>query len=82
MIIQGNTLTDGNGSHLVSFENDGTSLDAYADSTPAIYWSVTFYPKGAANNLKLNNGVQIDNTKNLIVVWYSGMRVLTVFGQE
>lgn len=51
MIIQGNTLTDGMGSHLLSFVNDGNSLDAYADSTNVIYWNVTFYPKGAANNL-------------------------------
>lgn len=82
MIIQGNTLTDGMGSHLLSFVNDGTLLDAYADSTTAIYWSVTFYPKGVTNNLEPNNDVQIDSTKNIIVVWYSGMQVLTVFGQE
>ena len=82
MIIQGNTLTDGMGSHLLSFVNDGNSLDAYADSTNVIYWNVTFYPKGAANNLEPNNGVQIDNTKNIIVVLYSGMQALTVFVQE
>jgi hypothetical protein len=82
MIMQGNTLTDGEGPHLLSFVNDGTSLNAYADSTTAIYWSVTFYPKGAANNLEPNNGVQIDNSKNLIVVYYSGMRVETVFEQQ
>ena len=82
MIIQGNTLTDGMGSHLLSFVNDGTLLDAYADSTTAIYWSVTFYSKGVTNNLEPNNDVQIDSTKNIIVVWYSGMQVLTVFGQE
>ena len=82
MIIQGNTLTDGMGSHLLSFVNDANSLDAYADSTNVIYWNVTFYPKGAANNLEPNNGVQIDNTKNIIVVLYSGMQALTVFVQE
>ena len=82
MIIQGNTLTDGMGSHLLSFVNDGNSLDAYADSTNVIYWNITFYPKGAANNLEPNNGVQIDNTKNIIVVLYSGMQALTVFVQE
>lgn len=82
MIIQGNTLTDGMGSHLLSFVNDGNSLDAYADSTNVIYWNVTFYPKGAANNLEPNNGVQIDNTKNIIVVLYSGMQALTVCVQE
>ena len=82
MIIQGNALTDGMGSHLLSFVNDGNSLDAYADSTNVIYWNVTFYPKGAANNLEPNNGVQIDNTKNIIVVLYSGMQALTVFVQE
>ena len=82
MIIQGNTLTDGMDSHLLSFVNDGNSLDAYADSTNVIYWNITFYPKGAANNLEPNNGVQIDNTKNIIVVLYSGMQALTVFVQE
>lgn len=83
MIIQGNTLTDGAGSHLLSFVNDGTSLYAdLADVNTAITWAVTFYPKGVANNFEPNNGVQIDNTKNTIAVWYSGMRVLTVFGQE
>lgn len=82
MIIQGNALTDGMGSHLLSFVNDGNSLDAYADSTNVIYWNITFYPKGAANNLEPNNGVQIDNTKNIIVVLYSGMQALTVFVQE
>lgn len=70
MIIQGNTLTDGMGSHLLSFVNDGNSLNAYADSTNAIYWNVTFYPKRVANNLEPNNGVQIDNTKNIIVDLY------------
>lgn len=82
IIIQGNTLTDGMGSHLLSFVNDGNSLDAYADSTNVIYWNVTFYPKGVANNLEPNNGVQIGNTKNIIVVLYSGMQALTVFVQE
>ncbi len=82
MIIQKNTLTDGNGSHLLSFVNDGTILDAYADSTSAILWNITFYPKGVANNLEPNNGVQIDNTKNIIAILYSGMEVLTVFEQE
>lgn len=81
MIIQGDTLTDDIGSHPLSFGNDGTSLDAYSDSTTAIYWSVTFYPGGVENHLEPNNGVQIDNTKNLIVVYYSGMQVLTVFEQ-
>ncbi|MDL2302527.1 DUF6287 domain-containing protein [Lachnospiraceae bacterium OttesenSCG-928-D06] len=83
MVMQGNTLTDDAGSHLLSFVNDGTSLDAYlADAYTAITWGVTFYPKGVANNLEPNNGVQIDNSKNLIVVYYSGMRVETVFEQQ
>lgn len=83
MVMQGNTLTDDAGSHLLSFVNDGTSLDAYlADAYTTITWGVTFYPKGVANNLEPNNGVQIDNTKNLIVVYYSGMQVETVFEQQ
>lgn len=83
LIVQGNTITDGTGSHLLSFVNDGTSLSAYLDDANIAYtWDITFYPKGVANNFEPNNGVQIDNTKNIIAVWYSGMRVLTVFGQE
>lgn len=82
VIVQGNMLADGEGSHLISFESNGSSLDGLADSTTAIYWAISFYPKGVANNLEPNNDVQIDNTKNLIVIFYSGMRVLTVFAQE
>lgn len=83
MIIQGNTLTDNAGSHLLSFVNDGTSLYVYlSDANTTITWDVTFYPKGVANSLELNNGVQVDNTKNIIFVWYSVMQVLTVFEQE
>lgn len=83
MIIQGNTLVDGMGdSYLLSFINAGTSLYAHTDLDASIYWDVIFYPKGVENNLKPNNGVQIDSTKNLIVVYYSGMRSQTVFAQE
>jgi len=84
MIVQGDTLTDYFGeSFLLTFVDDGSKLNAYlADIATSINWAVTFIPKGVENNLEPNNGVQIDNTKNLIVVFYSGMRVLTVFGQE
>jgi hypothetical protein len=82
MIIQGNTLTDDNGCHLLSFVNHGSSLFADTDVMSSIYWSIDFYPKGIANNLDPDNVAQIDNTKNLIVILYNGMRVLTVFAQE
>lgn len=83
VIIQGNTLTDSENSYELKFYNDGTYLSAdLADRFTAINWAVSFYPKGAANGYEPNNGVQIDNTKNLIIIWYSGMQVLTVFGQD
>lgn len=83
MIFQGNTLTDADGSHLLSFFNDGTSLSAdLSDPYTRINWNVSFYPKGVSNNLEPNNGVKIDNTKNLIVVYYSGSELITVFEQE
>lgn len=83
IIMQGNTFTDRMGeSYPLSFENYGNSLDAHTDFNAPIYWSVEFFPKEVENNLEPNNGVQIDNTKNLIVVYYSGMRSVTVFAQE
>lgn len=86
IIMQGNTLTDGMGdTYPIEFEKhgkDGSSLEAHTDFNAHIYWSIRFYPKGAENHLEPNNGVQIDNTKNLIVVYYSGMRSVTVFAQE
>lgn len=83
MIMQGNTLTDGMGnSYLLSFIDAGTLLYAHTDLDDLIYWYVIFYQKGAENYIEPNNGVQIDNTKNLIVVYYSGMHRETVFAQE
>ena len=83
MVVQGDTLTDNAGSHLLSFVINGGFLDAeLADANTTINWAVTFYPKGAANDLNPNNGVEIDSTKNLIAIWYSGMQVETVFAQD
>lgn len=82
LIMQGDTLTDRMDSYPILFDNDGNSLDAHTDFDAHIFWSVEFYPKGAENTLEPNNGVQIDNTKNLIVVYYSNMRVEIVFAQE
>jgi len=84
MIVQGDTLTDYLGeSYLLTFSEYEGSLSAdLADKITAINWAVTFIPKGVEYDLEPNNGVQIDNTKSRIVIWYSGMRVLTVFGQE
>lgn len=79
LIMQGNTLADHKNSYPILFDNDGNSLEAHADFNTSIYWSITFYPKGAENNLEPNNGVQIDNTKNLIVAYYSRLHLTTVF---
>jgi hypothetical protein len=83
MIMQGNTITDKAGSHLLSFVNYKGSLSAdFADADTSVNWAVTFYPKGVENDIQPNNGVKIDNTKNLIVIWYSGMRNEIVFAQK
>lgn len=82
MVMQGNTITDHAGSHLLSFVNNGGSLYAdFADANTTINWAVTFYPKGKANEIQPNNGVKIDNTKNLIDIWYSGMQNEIIFAQ-
>lgn len=82
MVMQGNTITDEAGSHLLSFVNNEGSLSAdLADAYTTINWAVTFYPKGIANEIQPNNGVKIDNTKNLIDIWYSGMQHEIIFAQ-
>lgn len=82
MVMQGNTITDKAGSHLLKFVNNEGRLSAYfVDANTAITWTVKFYPKGIENDIQPNNGVKIDNTKNLIVIWYSGMRNEIVFAQ-
>ena len=83
VVIQGNTLTDSAGSHPLLFENSESSLVALladADAV-AINWIVSFYPKGATNDLQPNNDVRIDNTKNLIVIWTSNNGHTAVFAQ-
>ena len=58
MIVQGNTLEDDAGSHLLSFTNNGSWLSAdLADASTTINWSITFYPKGVANDLEPNNDI-------------------------
>jgi hypothetical protein len=83
MVMQGNTLIDDAGFHPLSFTNNGNFLDAtLADADlVAINWDVSFYPKGVTNDFDPNNGVVIDNTKNLIVVWCSNMNSTKVFAQ-
>lgn len=82
MVMQGNTITDEAGSHLLKFVNNEGHLSAYfADAYTTINWAVTFYPKGIANEIQPNNGVKIDNTKNLIGIWYSGMQNEIIFAQ-
>lgn len=82
MVMHGNKITDEDGSHLLEFTNYKGSLSAdLADADTTINWSVTFYPKGIANDFKPNNGVKIDNTKNFIDIWYSGMQEEMVFAQ-
>lgn len=82
LVIQGNTLKDSAGSHTLSFENNGSSLVAsLTDENVAINWAALFYPKGVINDIQPNNGVKIDNTKNLIVIWTSNNDVTEVFAQ-
>lgn len=82
LVIQGNTLKDSAGSHTLSFEKNGGFLDAsLTDQDVAINWSVSFYPKGVTNDIEPNNGVKIDNTKKLIVIWTSNNGLTAVFAQ-
>lgn len=82
MVMHGNKITDKAGSHLLSFAKDKGSLSAdFADANTAINWAVTFYQKGIGNDIEPNNGVKIDNTKNLIDIWYSGMQEEIIFAQ-
>lgn len=83
-VIQGNALIDFEGSHPLLFNNSGCSLDAsikdYLDTQYC--WDVTFYPKGVDANKDMlpNNGVKIDNSKNIIVVFLTGDDI-AVFAQ-
>ncbi|MDP4182109.1 MAG: DUF6287 domain-containing protein [Bacillota bacterium] len=80
LVIQGNTLKDSAGSHTLSFKNNGGSLDAsLTDEDVANNWYVSFYQIGVTNNIQPNNGVKIDNTKNLIVIWTSNNGLTEVF---
>ena len=82
MVMQGNTITDMDGSHLVEFFNSEGYLDAeLVDDCTTINWAVSFHPKGIANDFEPNNGVKIDNTKNLIHIWCSGGQREMVFAQ-
>ncbi|MDP4178839.1 MAG: M56 family metallopeptidase [Bacillota bacterium] len=82
LVIQGNTLKDSAGSHQLSFKNNGDSLDAsLTDIYASIYWDISFYQKGAINDIQPNNGVKIDNTKNLIVIWTNNNGCELVFAQ-
>lgn len=74
-IIKGNTITDHEGSHSLKFKNDGDSLYAWiTDQYSANAWEVRFYPKGAdvTKDLNPNDGVKIDNTKNIIYIFVTG----------
>ena len=82
LIIQGNTLKDSAGSHTLSFKNnEGSLVASLTDENVAINWTVLFYPKGVINDIRPNNGVKIDNTKNLIVIWTSNNGFTEVFEQ-
>jgi len=86
MVMQGNTITDNAGSHPLLFENRGSSLVALVPDTHyvAINWGVFFYQKEATNlknDFQPDNGVQIDNTKNLIIIWTSNMGYTAVFAK-
>ncbi|WP_155987832.1 DUF6287 domain-containing protein [Gorillibacterium massiliense] len=82
LVIQGYRLKDSAGSHTLSFEKNGGSLDAsLTDEDVTINWNVSFYPKGVTNDIQPNNGVKIDNTKDLIVIWTSNNGLTEVFAQ-
>lgn len=82
MVMKGNTLKDNDGPHTLSFKNNGGSLDAsLTDEDVAINWYVTLYQKGVTNDIEPNNGVKIDNTKNLILIWSSNNGIAEVFAQ-
>jgi len=89
VVIQKDTLTvnidngDPAGSHPLSFWNNGSSLEAeLADAdVVAINWGISFFPKGVENDLRPDNDVTVDNTKNLIVIWTSNMGATAVFAQ-
>lgn len=82
LVMQGNTLMDSADSHTLSFENNGGSLVAsLTDEDVAINWNVSFYPRGVKNDIQPDNGVEIDNTKNLIVIWTSNNGLTEVFAQ-
>ncbi|MHB1484115.1 MAG: DUF6287 domain-containing protein [Saccharofermentanales bacterium] len=82
IVMQGNTITDEAGSHLLKFVNNEGHLSAdFVDAYTTINWSVDFYPKAVINDIQPNNGVKIDNTKNLIDIWYSGMQSEIIFAQ-
>ena len=82
VVIQGNILKDSAGSHTLKFENRGDSLVAWLENqNVAINWSVEFYKKGAIFDVEPNNGVTIDNSKNLIVIWTSNNNFIEVFAQ-
>lgn len=82
LVIQGNTLKDRAGSHTLSFENyKGSLIASLTDQNVTINWSISFYPNGVINDIQPNNGVEIDNTKNLIVIWTSNNGFTGVFAQ-
>jgi hypothetical protein len=82
VVIQGNSLTDSAGSHLLEFDNSGGWLDAWITDADvvAINWGITFYPRGVTNDIDPNNGVVINNTSNLILIWTSS-GFIAVFAQ-
>jgi hypothetical protein len=81
--IQGNSLSDSADSHPLEFENKEGRLNAWItdDDVVAINWAVSFYPKGVTNYINPNNGVQIDNSNNLILIWSSNNGYIAVFAQ-
>ena len=87
--FEGNTFTENIGednlrAHQLEFSIDNGSLIAeITDSDQvAINWWFSFYPKGITNDYGTNNGVKIDNTKNVIIVYCTNNTRATAFEQE
>lgn len=85
--VEGNTLTvdTGNGpeSAPFPFENDGKSLSAGAELGPNFY-AMDVYPEGSVDvdsELGVNNGVTVDNQKDVISFWSSHNGSSNVFAR-
>lgn len=83
MSVEGNKLTDNNGSHGLKFSTKDNILtvELRDADTASINWTVTFYPKGTFNKFTTDNG-SVGNKQNLIVIWTSNNSYEEVFAED